>query len=116
MNIAKNEISSLKKYIKSIVISDSIILSVETVNDNYKNLTILQNLCLFIAKIQEKLALENIWMRGAISHQETHFDEDNNQVVGEAYINAYYYLNCNLLIANYREINGQLYSNYSLNP
>jgi len=94
LNIVKREILSLKeidlkKNIKSIVISDSIILSIDTVDDNSEDLIILQNLCLFVAKIQEKLALENIWMRGAISHGETHFDEDNNQVVGEAYIDAY---------------------------
>lgn len=92
--IVRDEILKLKainqkKDIKSIVISDSIILSIETTKEDINNLNVLQNLCLFVAKIQETLARENIWIRGAISHGETYFDEDNNQVVGEAYIDAY---------------------------
>jgi len=78
-----------KKDIKSIVISDSIILSVETTDNQYININTLRNLCLFVALIQEALALENIWLRGAISYGKTYFDEESKQIVGKGYINAY---------------------------
>ena len=79
----------LKKPIKSIVISDSIILSVPLLSDSVGDLDRLRQLCVAIAKLQHNLALNDIWVRGAITYGETYFDEVGRQVVGPAYVNAY---------------------------
>lgn len=78
-----------KKNIGYIVISDSIILTLEKDNNITRNKFILRQLCIAVRRIQKKLALNNIWLRGAISSGKTYFDQDNNQIVGPAYINAY---------------------------
>jgi hypothetical protein len=78
-----------KQGIGSIVISDSIVLSVPFGNTKQDNVEKLRQLCIAIALIQFGLALKDIWLRGAISFGDTYFDKNNNQVVGEAYINAY---------------------------
>lgn len=78
-----------KKEIGSIVISDSIILTVpfgENENENTHNL---RQLCISILSIQRKLVNHDIWIRGAVSCGETYFNEQNNQIVGSAYIDAY---------------------------
>jgi len=78
-----------KRDIGSIVISDSIILSVPFGNSKQENIEKLKQLSIAIALIQFALSVKDIWLRGAISFGDTYFDKDNNQVVGEAYINAY---------------------------
>lgn len=79
-----------KKDIQSIVISDSIILSMPIDGDDLKKaIKDFQNLCLSIALIQYALALKNIWLRGAITVGETYFNSKENQVVGKGYVNAY---------------------------
>ena len=78
-----------KKDIGSIVISDSIVLSVPFGNSKQENVEKLRQLSIAIALIQFALSLKDIWLRGAISFGNTYFDKNNNQVVGEAYINAY---------------------------
>ncbi len=88
-NINMLEKIDSKKDINYIVISDSIILSVDTVNSVNDNIKIFRNLCLSVALIQEALATEDIWLRGAISIGETYFDKKKNQIIGEGYIRAY---------------------------
>ena len=78
-----------KQDIGSIVISDSIILSVPFGKSKKDNIEKLKQLCIAISLIQFGLALKDIWLRGGISFGDTFFDKHNNQVVGEAYINAY---------------------------
>lgn len=73
----------------SITISDSVILSVPVGKTNTDKITRLRNLCVAICKIQYALALENIWLRGAVSSGQAYFNKKDNQVVGPAYIQAY---------------------------
>ena len=78
-----------KKDLGSIIISDSVILSVpigETIQQQIENL---RHLCVAVGKIQFALALKNIWLRGAISSGKAYFNPIENQVVGPAYIGAY---------------------------
>ncbi|WP_419234084.1 hypothetical protein [Aliarcobacter cryaerophilus] len=97
IQIIKNSLTSLKydKKINFIVISDSIILSIQKNNtnnikeDNNKNIQILRILCTAIQHLQSYLATYDIWLRGAISSGESYFNEDKNQIIGKAYINAY---------------------------
>lgn len=79
-----------KKDIGSITISDSVILSIPLGGSPLSGkIKKLRELCIAIQKIQFKLSLNNIWIRGAISFGNAYFNERENQVVGEAYINAY---------------------------
>lgn len=78
-----------KKNIGSIIISDSVILSVRIGTDQLENIKNLRQLCIAIQKIQFKLAEINIWLRGAISSGKAYFNATDSQVVGPAYINAY---------------------------
>ena len=93
VNEAISQIKSIKekKDIKFIVISDSVILTIpkENLDSSDNNFFCLRQLCIAIGFIQQKLAEENIWIRGAISFGDTFIDEDNNQIVGPAYIDAY---------------------------
>ncbi len=78
-----------KQDIGSIVISDSIILSIPLSSSVTDNIEKLRQLSLAIAIIQFALALKDIWLRGGISSGNAYFDKNTNQVVGDAYINAY---------------------------
>lgn len=76
---------------KSIVISDSIILSLEISGNNTEaNTEALTKLCKTIKLIQQKLALHNIWVRGGVSYGDIYFDNERKQVIGKGYINAFY--------------------------
>jgi hypothetical protein len=94
LKIVREAIDNLKlidsnKDIGSIVISDSIILTMpfgENVHDSLNNL---RQLCIAILLIQRELVLHDIWLRGAISFGDTHFDKTQNQIIGNAYIDAY---------------------------
>ena len=88
---AANDISlnEEKKEIDSILISDSIILSVKKSSNKEESLVNLLHLCIAVTMIQELLAVENIWLRGGISFGKTHFDQENHQIIGSAYISAY---------------------------
>ncbi|CAH6840162.1 conserved hypothetical protein [Vibrio chagasii] len=83
-----NEIPS-KREIGSIVISDSVILTVPCNGDSEEKLNKLRQLCIAVGLIQQNLAVEGIWLRGAISCGDTYFSSSDNQIVGPAYINAY---------------------------
>jgi len=93
--VLNDEISKLRKInkknkIKFIIISDSVVLSMpKETSDQNENIIRLRNLCIAIGKIQQRLAIENIWLRGAISFGETYFDDKKSQIVGQAYIDAY---------------------------
>lgn len=78
-----------KSEIGSIIISDSIILSVNKSGEKEQDVNILRHLCVAVGLIQMHLALKNIWLRGAISSGEAYFDSLNYQIVGPAYINAF---------------------------
>ncbi|EHK9078633.1 hypothetical protein KCU32_004476 [Vibrio parahaemolyticus] len=78
-----------KQEIGSIVISDSIILTVPHSEDQDENLYKLRQLCIAVGLIQQNLAVKGIWLRGAISSGDTYFNAAQNQIVGPAYINAY---------------------------
>ncbi len=87
-------VSELKKFdrkrgIGYITISDSIILTIGKSTEKDENLETLRQFCIAISKIQKRLALNDIWLRGAISSGDTYFDNSNNQIVGPAYIDAY---------------------------
>lgn len=78
-----------KKEIGSIVISDSIILSVPQEIYKNENIKKLRHLFVAVGLIQKNLALKDIWLRGAITSGETYFNSLKRQVVGPAYINAF---------------------------
>ncbi len=78
-----------KKKIGSIIISDSVILSVPHGQDINDNLNRLRHLCVAVGIVQQYLGLKDIWLRGAISSGDTYFDSERGQIVGPAYINSY---------------------------
>lgn len=78
-----------KKIIGSIVISDSIILTVPFGDNETEHIDNLRQLCIAILSLQRKLLVKDIWIRGAISFGDTHFDDTNNQIIGSAYVDAY---------------------------
>jgi len=77
------------KGIGSIIISDSVILSIPIKNQPADDVRKLRELCIAIQKIQFELAEMNIWLRGAISSGKVYFSSKDSQVVGPAYVNAY---------------------------
>jgi len=79
----------LKSDIGSIIISDSIILRITQGSTNEEKINRLRSLSIAVGIIQQKLALEDIWIRGAISTGDSFFDLSKRQIVGPAYINAY---------------------------
>lgn len=72
-----------KAELKKLIISDSIILVVEDKKVHF------ETLLKAIRNLQAWLAIEGIWIRGAISHGEINFDEPNKIVYGSGYIKAY---------------------------
>ena len=78
-----------KRQIGSIIISDSVILSVPHGQNKEDNINRLRHLCVAVGLIQQYLALKDIWLRGAISSGDTYFNSEKSQVVGPAYINSY---------------------------
>lgn len=98
LNVYFNIVDTVIKYLKKvdekqeigyIVISDSIILTIPQVKEKEKNINNLRQLSIAVGFLQVTLAVEDIWIRGAISSGNTYFDKTNNQIVGPAYINAY---------------------------
>ena len=78
-----------KRQIGSIIISDSVILSVPHGQNKEANIGRLRHLCVAVGLIQQYLALKDIWLRGAISSGDAYFNSEKSQVVGRAYINSY---------------------------
>lgn len=76
-----------KSGMNSVLISDSIVLSLSA----DQGTSALQNILASVAKIQYRLALESIWLRGAISMGKIQFSrhEGYQIVVGPALSNAY---------------------------
>jgi len=92
--LINEEVKELKKFaekrdIGALIISDSVILSVEKTTSHPKNTQILRQLCIAIKKIQFRLALNGLWLRGGVSSGKAYFSPQNNQIVGPAYIDAY---------------------------
>lgn len=71
-----------------IAISDSIILStpISVMEDNN---WLIGDFCDLVAEIQFEMALQNIWLRGAITFGDCYFMKDPIQIIGPAYIKAY---------------------------
>ncbi|OQX77230.1 MAG: hypothetical protein B6D61_07495 [Bacteroidetes bacterium 4484_249] len=85
-NTIKNTLQIIQRdkgNIESILISDSTILISPDTKEDFK--TLLRA----VQTIQAKLALKDIWLRGAISFGEVYFDKDSNLVVGKGLVNAY---------------------------
>lgn len=78
-----------KKELGSLIISDSVILSMPVDDNISTKIDKFRHLCIAVAKIQSLLALKGIWLRGAISSGEAYFDPKKNNIVGKAYIDAY---------------------------
>ena len=78
-----------KSDIGAIVISDSVILSVIKKSSVEANRDLFRHFCISVGLIQQKLAKENLWLRGGISSGEASFDELKKQIVGPAYVNSY---------------------------
>ena len=72
-----------------IVISDAIIITAEKNTKVIPNKRLLGICCSAIAYLQRKLAIEDIWIRGAVSSGEAYFNKEQNQIIGKAYIDAY---------------------------
>ncbi len=79
-----------KKKIGSIIISDSVILSVPHGQNRDENLNRLRHLCVAVGIVQQFLGLKDIWLRCAISSGDKYFDPTMSQIVGPAYINSYF--------------------------
>lgn len=78
-----------KQAIKSIIISDSIILSIGHGKNRQENISRLRNLCVAIGILQLNLAYKDIWLRGGVTSGNAYIDDDKSQVIGPAYIDAY---------------------------
>lgn len=78
-----------KKQLGSLIISDSVILSIPVENDSFDKIDKLRHLCVAVGKIQSTLAMKGVWLRGAISSGQAYFDPEKNNIVGKAYIDAY---------------------------
>lgn len=83
IQIALNDIRIDKSEIESQIVSDSIILACGISNQN------LGQLLKAVQTIQFRCALKNIWLRGAITIGEIHFNREPNIVVGNGLIQAY---------------------------
>ena len=49
----------------------------------------MRHLCIAIGVLQSLLSVLDIWLKGGISSGETYFNEENHQIIGKAYIEAY---------------------------
>ncbi len=78
-----DEIKREKSNITSILISDSIILTVPEDIDELKSLFIA------IRRIQQALAFKKILLRGAVSYGEVYYNDEKNIIVGHGYIRAF---------------------------
>jgi hypothetical protein len=97
LNIVQHGIKSAKDTyfngkklkIESIIISDSILLSVDKNSDTEESLKNLLYLCMSVGIMQSLLLLNGIWLRGGISFGKAYFSQTDNQIIGPAYISAY---------------------------
>jgi len=91
INYAVNELKRIpsKRNLGTIIISDSVILTIPKSSDQFKNIETLRQLLIAIRYIQFNLALSNIWLRGGVSSGDAYFNSIENQIIGPAYIDAY---------------------------
>jgi len=90
-----------KQAITSLVVSDSVILTIPFSGamgnqlaapfsgDRGNQLTNLRELCIAIREIQFELAKSDIWLRGAVTYGDVYISSDENQIVGSGFIEAY---------------------------
>lgn len=71
-----------KSTIRTIIISDSVILSVTQENDIEQNRNLFRHLCIAVGLIQQILALQNLWLRGGISSGKAFFHDQKNKLLG----------------------------------
>lgn len=83
IQIALKDIRDDKAEIESQIVSDSIILACEISNQS------LGLLLKAVQTIQSRCALKNIWLRGAITTGEIHFNREPNVVLGNGLTQAY---------------------------
>jgi hypothetical protein len=91
VNRVINELKKIKrkKIIGYTIISDSVIVSIPQSENREENIDNLRQLCIAVGILQKNLAINDIWLRGAISSGNAYFDDVNHLVVGPAYIKAY---------------------------
>lgn len=94
LGIVDSVINYLKKIpskskIRTIVVSDSVILSVTKEDSTERNIFLFRNLCIAVGLIQQNLAMKNLWLRGGISTGKAYFNDRKKQIVGPAYVNAF---------------------------
>ena len=78
-----SEYSQIKPEMIKFLVSDSIILAVECNEEK------LRTLLRAIRNSQTKLAVQNIWLRGAISYGDITYDNGKNIIYGEGYLKAF---------------------------
>ncbi len=78
-----DDVKSAKQNIQSLLVSDSVILIAPNTKEDFKILI------RAVQTIQTALFFKNIWIRGAVSFGEIHFDTKENLIVGKGLINAY---------------------------
>lgn len=78
-----------KQSITSLVVSDSVILTIPFSGDRDNQLTNLRELCIAIREIEFELAKNDIWLRGAVTYGDVYISPDENQIVGSGFIDAY---------------------------
>jgi len=83
IQLALKDIRDDKAEIESQIVSDSIILACEISNEN------LGLLLRAVQTIQSRCAIKNIWIRGAITIGDIHFNRELNIVVGNGLTQAY---------------------------
>lgn len=78
-----------KADIKSFVFSDSIFLAVRTSNEEPQNKQLLRDFLIAAGQLQVHLALNNIWLRGAISHGKLYCEAERSIVFGPGLVKAF---------------------------
>ncbi len=85
--VIKKSFVNLETY-SSLIVSDSVIISVPTDNNKETNRILFYKLSYAISELQRKFALVNIWLRGGVSYGEAFLSPDKKNIIGEAYLSA----------------------------
>lgn len=78
-----------KAEIKSFVFSDSIFLAVKDVEDATQKLQLLRDFLIAAGQLQVHLALNNIWLRGAVTHGNLYCEAERSIVFGPGLVKAF---------------------------
>lgn len=83
---AIQEVKDRKKPLKSVLISDSVVLAYPKQDGSIESF---KELCFAVARIQYALAIDGFWVRGGISEGNLSIEQTKNIVAGPALVKAY---------------------------